>query len=63
MVMTRACCSHGGLAEDVVDHRLNSRTFYFNPIGRFIYLNMNYHIEHHMFPMVPLLRAARVARD
>ena len=24
-----------------------------NPISRFIYLNMNYHVEHHMFPMVP----------
>jgi len=24
-----------------------------NPISRFIYLNMNYHIEHHMFTMVP----------
>ena len=44
---------HGGLADNVVDHRLNSRTFYMNPISRFIYWNMNYHIEHHMFPMVP----------
>ena len=44
---------HGGLAEDVVDHRLNTRTVYMNPISRFIYLNMNYHVEHHMFPMVP----------
>jgi fatty acid desaturase len=24
-----------------------------NPISRFIYLNMNYHVEHHMFTMVP----------
>jgi fatty acid desaturase len=44
---------HGGLAEDVVDHRLNSRTVYMNPISRWIYWNMNYHVEHHMFPMVP----------
>ena len=44
---------HAGLAEDVLDHRLNSRTVYLNPISRFIYLNMNYHVEHHMFPMVP----------
>jgi fatty acid desaturase len=36
-----------------VDHRLNSRTVYMNPISRFIYWNMNYHVEHHMFPMVP----------
>jgi fatty acid desaturase len=44
---------HGGLAEDVLDHRLNSRTVYMNPVLRFLYWNMNYHVEHHMFPMVP----------
>ncbi len=44
---------HLGLNEDVLDHRLNCRTFYTNPIIRFLYWNMNYHIEHHMFPMVP----------
>jgi len=44
---------HGGLADNVIDHRLNSRTVYMNPINRFIYWNMNYHVEHHMFPMVP----------
>jgi fatty acid desaturase len=44
---------HGGLADNVTDHRLNSRTVYMNPLSRFIYWNMNYHVEHHMFPMVP----------
>ena len=44
---------HAGLAEDVLDHRLNSRTVYVNPITSFLYWNMNYHIEHHMFPMAP----------
>ena len=44
---------HAGLAENVLDYRLNSRTVYMNPISRYIYWNMNYHIEHHMFPMVP----------
>ena len=44
---------HGGLADNVTDHRLNSRTVYMNPISRFIYWNMNYHVEHHMFPMIP----------
>ncbi len=47
---------HAGLAEDVLDHRLNSRTVYMNPMFRFLYLNMNYHVEHHMFPMVPYHR-------
>ncbi len=44
---------HAGLAEDVLDHRLNSRTVMMNPVLRFLYWNMNHHIEHHMFPMVP----------
>lgn len=44
---------HAGLDEDVLDHRLNSRTVYMNPVYRFLYWNMNYHVEHHMFPMVP----------
>lgn len=44
---------HAGLAENVLDHRLNCRTVYMNPVSRFIYWNMNYHVEHHMFPLVP----------
>ncbi len=47
---------HGGLADNVLDHRLNTRTVYMNPVSRFIYWNMNYHVEHHMFPMVPYHR-------
>jgi fatty acid desaturase len=27
-----------------------------NPISRFVYWNMNYDVEHHMFPMVPYHR-------
>jgi Na+-transporting NADH:ubiquinone oxidoreductase subunit F len=44
---------HAGLAENVLDHRLNCRTVYMNRINRFLYWNMNYHLEHHMFPLVP----------
>ncbi|MGF1735794.1 fatty acid desaturase [Photobacterium satsumensis] len=44
---------HVGLAEEVADHRLNSRTVYLNPVASFFYWNMNYHIEHHMYPLVP----------
>lgn len=47
---------HAGLDEDVLDHRLNSRTVMMNPVFRFLYWNMNYHVEHHMFPMVPYHR-------
>jgi len=44
---------HAGLAEMVRDHRLNTRTVTMNRVCRFLYVNMNYHLEHHMFPMVP----------
>jgi fatty acid desaturase len=48
-----AVTQHTGLEENVLDHRLNTRTIYVNPILGFLYWNMNYHVEHHMFPMVP----------
>lgn len=44
---------HAGLAENVLDHRLNCRTVYMNGLNRYLYWNMNYHVEHHMFPLVP----------
>src|SRR6185369_12402692 len=52
MVMT-GLLQHGGLADNVLDFRLNTRTVYMNPISRYLYWNMNYHVEHHMYPMVP----------
>ena len=42
-----------GLKEDAKDHRLSTRSVRLNPIFSFIYWKMEYHIEHHMFPMVP----------
>lgn len=53
LVVYLGLTQHAGLAENVLDHRLNARTVYMNPFFRFIYWNMNYHVEHHMFPMVP----------
>lgn len=44
---------HAGLQENVLDHRLNCRTVYMNRVNRYLYWNMNYHVEHHMFPLVP----------
>lgn len=44
---------HAGLAENVLDHRLNCRTVYMNPVFRYLYWNMHFHVEHHMFPLVP----------
>jgi MocE subfamily Rieske [2Fe-2S] domain protein len=47
---------HAGLGEDTYDHRENTRTVYVNPVFRYLYLNMNYHLEHHVVPMVPYHR-------
>ncbi len=44
---------HIGLKEDTKDHRESTRSVRLNPIFSFIYWKMEYHIEHHMFPMVP----------
>jgi MocE subfamily Rieske [2Fe-2S] domain protein len=44
---------HAGLGEDTYDHRENTRTVYVNPVFRYLYMNMNYHVEHHTIPMVP----------
>jgi Na+-transporting NADH:ubiquinone oxidoreductase subunit F len=44
---------HAGLRENTLDHRFSTRTVYMNPVFRFLYLNMNYHVEHHIFPSVP----------
>jgi len=53
LVLLFGTTQHAGLREDVNDHRLNTRTVYMNPVFRFLYLNMNYHVEHHLFPTVP----------
>jgi len=51
---------HAGLAENVLDHRLNSRTVYMNWLNRYFYWEMNYHVEHHMFPLVPYHALAKL---
>jgi fatty acid desaturase len=47
---------HAGLAMNVPDWRLNTRTVLTNPLNRFLVWNMTYHIEHHMYPTVPFHR-------
>ena len=48
-----ALSQHVGLAQNVYDHRMNTRTIYLGPITGFLYLNMQYHLEHHLYPNVP----------
>ena len=52
---------HAGLQEDVLDHRRNTRTVMMNPVFRFLYLNMNFHVEHPVSEC-PLPRVARSRR-
>ncbi len=57
---------HIGLQDNVEDFRLCCRTFTMNPFVRFLYWQMNYHIEHHMYAAVPcyhLGRLHRIIRD
>jgi fatty acid desaturase len=62
-----ALTQHAGMGENVLDHRLNTRTVKMCVVNRFLYWNMNYHVEHHMFPMVPYYRLPElheeIARD
>ena len=51
---------HAGLQEDVLDHRSNCRTIVLNPVLSFLYMNMNYHLEHHMYPLVPMYALPRL---
>jgi fatty acid desaturase len=53
---------HVGLQDEVADFRLCTRTIYLNPVVRFLYWHMNYHIEHHMYAGVPCYKLARLHR-
>jgi fatty acid desaturase len=44
---------HIDMEEDQLDLRRSTRSFVTNPFSRFLYMNMNYHVEHHMYPTVP----------
>ena len=44
---------HIGLTDKVSDYRINTRTILLNPVLAFLYWQMNYHIEHHMYAAVP----------
>jgi len=53
---------HVGLIESVSDFRLNCRTIIVNPVFRFLYWHMNWHIEHHMYAGVPCYRLGALHR-
>jgi len=51
---------HAGLVDRVDDFRLCCRSFHLGWPLRFLYWNMNYHIEHHMYPAVPFHQLPRL---
>lgn len=53
---------HIALKDNVPDFRLCCRTFTLNPLVRFLYWQMNYHTEHHMYAAVPCYHLGRLHR-
>lgn len=51
---------HIGLKPDVPDHRLCCRTFTCGWLPGFLYWNMQYHADHHMFPAVPFFNLPKL---
>jgi rubredoxin---NAD+ reductase len=54
---------HVGLVDRTTDFRRNCRSFYVNPFSRFLYWQMNYHIEHHMFAGVPCYNLHKLHKE
>jgi fatty acid desaturase len=57
-----ASAQHCGMKVDTLDYRENSRTVLLNPVIAFFYWNMNYHVEHHMYPGVPCYHLPRLRK-
>ncbi|MEI6083726.1 MAG: fatty acid desaturase [Verrucomicrobiota bacterium] len=53
---------HYGMSPDVPDHRLSCRTFTCAWLPAFLYWNMQYHVEHHMFPAVPFFNLPKLRK-
>ncbi len=53
---------HYGLASDQPDFRLNTRTFTCSWLPAFYYWNMQYHLEHHMYPAVPFHQLGKLRK-
>ena len=58
-----AATMHIGLRDNVPDWRKCARTISLDPVSRFLYWNMNFHIEHHMFAAVPCYRLKGLSRE
>jgi fatty acid desaturase len=53
---------HTGLGSDIPDWRCVCHTVKVNPVIRYLYWNMNYHTEHHMYAAVPFFNLAKLRK-
>ena len=53
---------HYGMAPNVPDFRLCTRTYTCSLLPAFFYWNMQYHVEHHMFPAVPFYKLPKLRK-
>lgn len=60
---TTGLIQHMGLRGDVPDWRVNSYTVDLGPVLRFLYWNMNYHTEHHMYAAVPFYNLPELRQE
>ena len=54
---------HAGLSHNVPDWRVIAYTANFGPIMSFLYWNMNYHAEHHMYAAVPFYNLPKLHEE
>ena len=54
---------HCGLRENVPDFRKSVRSMKINPLLEFLYWNMNWHIEHHMYAGVPCYNLKKLHKE
>jgi fatty acid desaturase len=62
LVLLCAAPQHVGLAPNSSDFRLCTRTYTCGWLPGFLYWNMQYHLEHHMYPAVPFYNLPRLRR-
>ncbi|MCE0499537.1 MAG: fatty acid desaturase [Methylacidiphilales bacterium] len=53
---------HIGMSPNVPDFRLCCRTYTCGWLPAFLYWNMQYHVEHHMFPAVPFFNLPKLRK-
>ncbi len=54
---------HAGLRDNIADFRKCTRTISLDPLSRFLYWHMNFHIEHHMYAATPCYNLGALAEE